>query len=269
MWGAIAGDIIGQPWEGNASPSDAWGSRPPLVLRGSHFTDDTVLTVAVAKILLDGDRPEDALKAAWRAHPRAGYGFLFRKWCAGELDRAYRSYGNGGAMRVSPTAWAFDDINEVLDAAERVTIPTHAHVRGLAGAWAIAGATYIARVGGTKREIAEFCEHLGYDLIVDLDAMHRRETFATADATVPAALRAFLDTDSFESAVLEAVQYGGDTDTVAAMAGSIGEAFYRGVPNEILEQVIPRLAPDLLEVAVRFTETQMRPRGFYLDGLPR
>lgn len=262
MWGAIAGDIIGAPWEGNSEPSSVWGDRPQLFTKRSRFTDDTVLTLAVARSLLDGIPPEVAIREAALAYPHAGYGWMFRAWLTGTLNGPYRSYGNGGAMRVSPVAWAYESLTEVMDAAERVTMPTHGHPEGLKGAWAIAGSVFIARTGGTKKEIDEFTRNLGYELVVRPEAMHAKPTFASAAATVPAALRAFLDADSFEQTILDAIAMGGDTDTVAAMAGAIAEPFYQGVPAPLLAESCRRLPPDLLGIALRFSAKYLDELGY-------
>ncbi|MBU0552920.1 ADP-ribosylglycohydrolase family protein [Myxococcota bacterium] len=264
MLGAIAGDIIGQPWEGWRRIWQPADRALPLFEARAHITDDTVLTLAVARHLL-GDTPdlETAIRESYRRYPRAGYGGMFRAWCEGRLEGEYRSYGNGSAMRVSPVAWAFESLEAVMEGARQSALPTHAHPEGIKGAQAIAGAIFLARTGHGKREIAELARALGYQLEVDLSRIQSQEWFATCQATVPAALVAFLEEPDFDSMMRRCLSYNGDSDTIAAMAGPISEAMSGGLNEQHVIEVKQRLDPWLFDITQRFIEKFLNSKGMY------
>jgi ADP-ribosylglycohydrolase len=261
MLGAIAGDIIGSVFEG----VDPWDWRgyfhdtrtpdfQPLFHRRARFTDDTVLSVAVAEHLLRGGDLVDLYKGYARAYPRAGYGGTFRDWARSDDRRPYNSFGNGSAMRVSPVGYACETLGEALAVARTTAEVTHDHPEGVKGAQATAAAVFLARIGSRKEEIREFVERtFGYDLGRPLDEI--RPTFGfnvSCQGTVPPALRAFLESHDYEHAVRLAVSLGGDADTLACITGGVAQAYYGGVPAPIREQAIDRLDDRLRAVVEEF-----------------
>lgn len=235
MIGAIAGDIIGSVYERqNIKTKDF-----PLFTDGCVFTDDSVLTIALADTLLTGTAYIDNLKTFYRLYPGAGYGGSFRRWARSRTLCPYGSWGNGAAMRISPVGFACDDMETVLKEAARYTALTHDHPDGIAGGQATAAAVYLARTGATKQDIRSFIESLfRYDLSRHVDEIRPEYTFdVSCRGTVPVAIRAFLDSCGFEDAVRTAVSLGGDSDTLACITGAIAQAFYGGVPQAIAEQV--------------------------------
>lgn len=252
MVGAIAGDVIGSVHEATATKT----TRFPLFTPESRFTDDTVLTAAVAEVLLDGGGYVPAFHRYFRAYPDAGYGQRFKLWC--ELRRAepYSSWGNGSAMRVGPVGLAFDRLADVLAEAERSARVTHDHPEGIRGAKATAAAVFLARRRpADKSEIAGYIEaEFGYDLSVPLKRVRRTFLFDVSCAgTVPRALRAFLEANGYEDAVRNAISLGGDADTLACIAGGVAGAYY-GVPADIAAEALGRLDDRLRGVVTRFTE---------------
>jgi ADP-ribosylglycohydrolase len=252
MLGAIAGDIIGSEHEFNRVQSRDF----ELFTAESRFTDDTVLTCAVAQAILDAraagsttpDYGERILDFG-RRYPGRGYGGMFRRWLASDAPRPYNSFGNGSAMRVSPVGFAFDDEREVLEQARLSAIPTHDHPEGIKGAQAVALAIRLARGGAEKEEIrARLQSEFDYDLARTVDEIQPRYSFdVTCQGSVPEAIVAFLDSTDFETAVRNAIWLGGDADTQACIAGGIAEAAY-GVPEEIERQVRSRLPEELAAV---------------------
>ncbi|MFO8003548.1 ADP-ribosylglycohydrolase family protein [Thioalkalivibrio sp.] len=243
MIGAIAGDIIGSIHEGAApQPKDF-----PLFVSGSRFTDDTVLTVAVASAVLSGTDYGSALRGWGRRYPEAGYGGWFRRWLFQDDAPAYSSFGNGSAMRVSAIGWAFEDLETVLQEASRSAEVTHNHPKGILGAQAVAGAVWAGRMGRGKDGIERLLsERFGYDCDLDWAALQRRGGFdISCQGTVPAAAAAFLRSTDFEDAVRNAVSLGGDADTLACIAGAMAEAHYGCVPDAIQVEAMARLDPAL------------------------
>ena len=253
MLGAIAGDIIGSRFEHAAFKSTHFRLFHP----DCRFTDDTVLTVALADSLLHGVPYVELLKRYYRAYPNAGYGGSFRQWARSERSEPYNSWGNGSAMRVSPVGFAFETLEEVLEGAERSAEVTHDHPEGILGAQAIAAAIFLARTGQTKEQIQGYVEAaLGYDLSRSLDEIRPRYCFeVSCRHSVPQAIRAFLESDGYEHAVRLAISLGGDSDTLACMAGGIAQAFYGGVPGEIGQRAFERLDDHLAGVTRKFAET--------------
>lgn len=271
MIGALLGDMIGAPYEfdrGNKTKDF------PLFCGESHFTDDSVMTVAVAKALLDSRFLEDeAFKAAliaslrkWGArYPDAGYGSRFMLWLTEENPKPYGSYGNGSAMRVSPVGWLFDSLEETRRFARLTAEVTHDHPEGIRGAEATACAIFLARTGHTKEEIKDaVVRDFGYDLSRSCDQIRPGYSHnESCRKTVPEAITAFLEGEDFEDVIRTAVSLGGDCDTLTCIAGSIAEAFY-GVPASLEAACRSRLPADMLEVLSRF-ET-VREHGH--DALP-
>ena len=254
MLGAIAGDIIGSVYEGKKH----WlASRTtdfqPLFSPKGRFTDDTVLTVAVADALLSGTDLTDLLKDYYVRYPGAGFGGDFKRWAGSDDSEPYGSWSNGSAMRVSPVAWAFDTLNEVLHRAKDTARVTHNHPEGIKGAQATAAAIFLARSGATKQEVRDEVERrFNYDLSFTLDDIRPTYAFDSSCAgTVPQAITAFLESSDFESAVRLAISLGGDCDTLACIAGSVAAACY-GVPGHIREQARARLDEPLREVVAEF-----------------
>ena len=252
MLGAITGDIIGSVYEHRPIKH----TRFPLFKAASRFTDDTVLTVATAHALLEGGDYETAYRSFGRRYPHAGYGGTFRKWIFDEGMGPYGSYGNGSAMRVSPIGWAFSTVDEVLAEAEQSAEVTHDHPEGIKGAQAVALAIFLARTGRGKEDIrAEISTRFSYDLSRTVEEIRPTYSFdVTCQGSVPEAIIAFLNSESVEHAIRLAISLGGDGDTQAAVAGSIAEAFYGGVPTEVAEQVRNRLPMDLLDVVDEFAQ---------------
>ncbi len=243
MLGAVAGDIIGSVYEGNPVKTKDF----PLFSPRSTFTDDSVLTIAVAHAILAKLSYQDALRGFGRKYPHAGYGGSFMEWLFSYGPKSYNSWGNGSAMRVSPVAHAFDHEGTVLEEAKKSAEITHDHPEGIKGAQATALAVFLARKGAEKEVIRDRIEkRFGYDLSRTTDEIRPGYSFdISCQGTVPPALRAFLDSTSFEDAIRNAVSLGGDSDTLACITGSVAEAFYKDIPLDILWQVKNRLTHDL------------------------
>ncbi len=250
MLGAIAGDVVGSPYEFEPIKTTEF----PLFGPSSAFTDDTVLTCAVAEVLLGGGDYAAAFRRWGRRYPDVSWGGRFRQWLFDDRAGPYGSFGNGSAMRVGPVGWARDTIEEVLAEAERSARPTHDHPEGIKGAQAIALAVFLARTGVGKEAIREeIAGRFGYDLGRSVDAVRPSYRFdETCQRTVPEALITFFDSTGFEHAVRLAVSLGGDADTLACITGSVAEAFYGSVPAAIAEETLRRLTPEMLGVLERF-----------------
>lgn len=252
MLGAIAGDIIGSVYEFNPLQEN-WESFP-LFSEKSRFTDDTVMTLAIAEALRRGygkdglhDMFIDSMHAMGKAWLTAGYGQRFYRWLIKRKRDPYNSFGNGSAMRVSPVGWVARTLAEAEGLAAMSAGVTHNHPEGIKGAQAVAGAIFLARSERSKAEIREYITGTyGYDLsrtLVDIRKNYRFDE--TCQGSVPEAIIAFLESGNFEEAVRKAVWLRGDADTQAAIAGSIAEAFYGGVPGHIASQALGRLDEEL------------------------
>jgi ADP-ribosylglycohydrolase len=252
MLGAIAGDIIGSVYEHRPIKTKDF----PLFEPRSTFTDDTVLTAAVADVLLHGGSYESRFREYYSRYPRAGYGGFFHTWARSSKPKPYGSFGNGSAMRVSPVGFAFDDLETVLAEAKRSAEVTHDHPEGIKGAQATAAAIFLARTKSSKPEIAAFvAENFGYRLDDALDTIRPGYQFdVTCQGTVPAALICFLQSTDFEDTIRNAVSLGGDSDTLACIAGSVAQAYYRVIPDYIEEECFRRLDPHLAGIAQGFTQ---------------
>ena len=256
MLGAIAGDIIGSVYEWQNIKSKDF----PLFSPDSCFTDDTVMTVAVAMALLSGAGLREyalCMRDLGRAYPDAGYGGRFRRWLRSPCPKPYGSYGNGSAMRVSPVGWFFDTLEETLDAAATSAAVTHDHPEGIRGAQAVAAAVFLARTGHGKAEVKRLIEErFGYDLSRRLDDI--RPTYAfdgSCQGSVPEAIIAWLESTDFEDAIRNAISIGGDSDTIAAIAGGIAQAEY-GMPASIRDEVLARL-PNRFKSIIRMFESRV------------
>jgi ADP-ribosylglycohydrolase len=250
MLGAIIGDIIGSVHEGIGTKTKDF----PLFVARSIFTDDTVLTVAVADWILTGQDLTDLLHSYYGTYPGRGYGGMFHEW-AGEKQRTpYNSFGNGSAMRVSPVGFAFEKMDDVLLWAERSSAVTHNHPEGIRGAQATAVAIYYARRVQDRDQIKRLLEsQFGYNLSTPLSEIRPTYCFdETCQGTVPEALIAFLESTSYEDAIRNAVSLGGDADTLACITGGVAEAFYGGIPQDLAASAKQVLDPKLIEVVRRF-----------------
>jgi len=252
MIGAIAGDIIGSVYEHSPIKTKAFALLHPRC----RFTDDTVLTIAVAEAILSGRPYADALRDLGRRYPHAGYGGLFLQWLYAEHPVPYESWGNGAAMRVSPVGFAFETREDVLRQAAATAAPTHNHPEGIRGAQATALAVFLARTGTPKEEIRrDIEESFGYDLGRTVSEIRPAYRFdVSSQGTVPEALIAFFDSDSWEDAVRNAISLGGDSDTLACITGGIAEAFYGPPPDVVCRKVQETLTEDLWEIVDRFTK---------------
>lgn len=250
MIGAIAGDIIGSYYEHAPIKTKDF----PLFHRRARFTDDSVLTVAVANAILEGVSYRTSIRQIGRRYPDAGYGGNFIQWLLTDDTEPYYSWGNGSAMRVSPVGFAFDDAETVLHEAAASAAITHNHPEGIKGAEATAFAIFLARQGASKVDIRnKITQHFAYDLQRNIDEIRPGYSFdVSCQGTVPEAIIAFLDSDSWEDAVRNAVSLGGDSDTLACITGGIAEAWYDGVPTEVAHRALEKLTPDLAAVTERF-----------------
>lgn len=223
MIGAILGDYVGSRFERRPQKSVEF----ELFHKDCRFTDDTIMTLATADALKNSRSYKEAYVEWGRRNPRAGYGQLFLNWLASSNPQPYGSYGNGAAMRVSPIGWAFNSLNRTLEEAKKSAIVSHDHPEGIKGAQAVATSIYLARVGKNKEFIQKTIEDsFGYDLSISLDELRPSYQFnTTCQGSVPQAIRCFLESENWESAVRNAVSLGGDADTMACIAGGIAEAF--------------------------------------------
>lgn len=251
MIGAIAGDIIGSRFEWNNIKTVDFH----LFAKGCRFTDDSVLTVAVADSILSGTDYAIKLKEYYRRYPDAGYGGNFQKWGRSDEFIPYNSWGNGSAMRVSPVGFAFDTLEEVLKQAKRSAEVTHNHPEGIKGAQAAASAVFLARTGSDKSKIRDFItQQFGYQLTESVGQIRTWYTFdVSCQGSVPQAITAFLESTDYEHAVRLAISLGGDSDTIACITGGIAQAFYRDVPDVIMFKAMELLDEDLRKVVTEFT----------------
>ena len=262
MYGAMLGDIIGSRFEfdrGRKTKEFAFFTRE------SQYTDDSVMTVAVAEALMNvgPDAKEDKVKAElirlmkkWgRRTPDAGYGGMFYTWLFTDRIEPYGSYGNGSAMRVSPAGWLYDSLERTREVARWTAEVTHNHPEGVKGAESVAAIIFLARTGHKKDEIREYViREFGYDLSRTCDEIrpgyHHVES---CQQTVPEAITAFLEGEDFEDVIRTAVSLGGDCDTLTDIAAAMGEAYY-GCPDELKRECEKRIEPEMLAVLQRFTE---------------
>lgn len=260
MLGAIAGDVCGSIYERDNLKTDQ-PDAIPLFDKRSRFTDDTVLTVATAEACLGGGDFAAAYKSWGRRYPDAGYGKGFRAWMLSDDTKPYGSQGNGSAMRVSPVGWLFASFDATMAEAERGAAATHNHPEGIKGAQAVAAAIYWARAGCGKDAIRDGVQsRFGYDLDRRIDDIRPGYRFdATCPGSVPEAILAFLESRDVADAIRLGISLGGDSDTIACVAGAIAEAFYGGVPGDLAGFARGKLAPDMLAVLERFEAAKKQP----------
>jgi ADP-ribosylglycohydrolase len=252
MLGAICGDIIGSVYEGiNVKHTEF-----PLFREDCRYTDDTTLTVAVADAIMNNKDYASTIREYGRQHPLAGYGSSFIAWLDDPNAGPYNSWGNGSAMRVSPVGWLFNTEELVLNQARLTAEVTHNHPEGIKGAQAIALSVFLARTGSSKEIIKSRIESMfGYDLNRTIDGIRPTYEFdVSCKGSVPESIIAFLESDDYESCIRKAISIGGDSDTIAAMAGSIAEAYYGYIPQEILDGVKPiiKSIPKFTEILQQF-----------------
>ena len=255
--GAVIGDVVGSRFElpvGKNFPKYNF----KWLGADSTFTDDTVLTVAIADALLHGKKFEDVLWEWGHKYKYAGWGGRFRKWLKGSKDERYPGTGNGCGMRISPVGFYAKSLKEVHDLAEKATLPTHGSPEGLRGAKAIASAIFLARQGKTKKEIGEYIKkEFGYNLdftreeIVERVKAYKKGEVALAENSIPVAIKAFLESEGYEDAIRKAITYAGDTDTIACMAGGIAELRFK-IPTDIIKTAKKYLDNDIMNLIERF-----------------
>lgn len=252
MIGAVIGDIIGSVYEHKNIKTTLF----PLFSYGSKYTDDTVLTVAIADCLLNNRSYAEVLKEYGQKYPYAGYGISFFHWIFSEKSDPYGSWGNGSAMRVSPVGYWFETFDSVLQEAEKSAEVTHNHIEGIKGAQATAGSIFLARTGASKNEIKRYIEKtFSYDLDRSLDDIRPSYTFdVSCQGSVPEAIIAFIESKDFIDAIRLAISIGGDSDTIACIAGAIAEAFYKQIPTNVLVKAKELLPDELLTVIEQFEE---------------
>ena len=252
LYGALGGDFVGSIYEfHNIKTKDF-----PLIDGRCKFTDDSILTMATADAICSKMDYAICYHRWGNRHPHRGYGGSFRKWLATpEADLApYGSWGNGSAMRVSPVGFAFQTVDDVLDAAEASASATHNHDEGIRGAQATALAVFLAKQGQGKDAIKKEIElRLGYNLDISLDSIRPTYSFdVSCQGTVPVAIRAFLESWCYEDAIRNAVSVGGDSDTIAAITGGIALAYYKEMPDKLVSAIEDSLTPDMEDVCKRF-----------------
>jgi ADP-ribosylglycohydrolase len=250
MIGAIAGDIIGSYYEAFPTKETDF----PLFPEYCRFTDDTVLTVAVADWILNGGDLVDHFHTYFDAYPQAGYGMSFVRWAGYKRRDPYNSWGNGSAMRVSPVGFAFDSLATVLAKAKESAEVTHNHEEGIRGAQATAAAIFLARNGRDKSAIKDYIEsQFGYDLNRTIADIRPGYSFdESCQGSVPESIIAFLEAADYEQAVRNAVSLGGDADTMACIAGGVAEAYYGRVPELIRKKTFEFLDEQITTVTNDF-----------------
>lgn len=245
MIGSIIGDVVGSVYEFD----NVRRKNFQLMLPTMRFTDDTVLTIATMEVLLYFQRDYvSSYKHHFRKYvaSRRGFGGLFYQWGLTKSLKPYYSYGNGSAMRVGPVAYMSDDVDIILNEAKRSAEVTHNHPEGIKGAQAIALAIFRARFQTPKEAIkAEIIERFGYDFSRSLEEIRAHSTFdETCQGSVPEALTAFFESDSFEDTLRTAISLGGDSDTIACMACGIAEAYYKSIPHDLKAFALSTLDDD-------------------------
>lgn len=255
MIGAIIGDIVGSVYEWDYIKTTEFD----LFSQKSIFTDDTVMTIATARTLLEKMDYAESYREYGKAYPGAGYGSRFNQWVFSDSMGPYNSYGNGSAMRVSPIGFAYDDIEAALQEAKRSAEVTHNHPEGIKGAQATVMAIILARQGVGKEEIRrQIQKRFDYNLNRTCEDIRPTYKFdVSCQGTVPEAIIAFLDSVNFEDAIRKAVSLGGDSDTLACITGGIAQAFYKEIPEDILIKTQLRLPGCFLVKIDKFNQTYL------------
>ncbi len=258
MLGAIIGDIVGSRFEWHNHRSKEFEFFHPRCF----FTDDSVMSLAIAKALLEckedysnlSEKAVEYMQSIGRNYPDCGYGGHFYDWMFSDYPRPYGSYGNGAAMRVSACGFVANSLEEAIELSKKVTEVTHNHPEGMKGAEATTVAIYLAKSGKDILEIKDYIRKHYYPLNFALDEI--RDTYRfneTCQETVPQAIEAFLESSSFEDAIRNAISIGGDSDTLAAITGGIAEAYY-GIPLEMRKKALTYLDERLLKIVMEFEE---------------
>lgn len=274
LYGAVIGDIVGSKYEFNNFRHKDF----PLFSEGCSYTDDTVMTIAVANALQNSWNKKDKFAQSLieemqrlgrkYPHPQGGYGGRFSSWLQSSDPQPYNSFGNGSATRVSPCAIYAVELEEALELAEISASVTHNHSEGIKGAKAVAAAIFLAKCGKSKNEIKEYIEEYFYNLNESIDVIRKYYTFdETCQGTVPQAIIAFLESENFEDAIRNAVSIGGDTDTVAAITGSIAWVFYldtyKDTHDEIITKTNTYLPQEFVDTIILFgKKTQARASSY-------
>ena len=241
MIGAIIGDFIGSIYEWhNVKTTDF-----PLFSPTCRFTDDSVMSIAVAEALMNGSDMAANLRKYGRMYPRAGYGGRFGAWLQDDHAPDYGSFGNGSAMRASAAGWMAGSMEEALELARQSALPTHSHPEGVLGAQIVAGCIWLLRSGADKQALRDWVISQGYALDFTMDELRPVYQFdVTCQGSVPQAIEAFLEAEDFESAVRLAISIGGDSDTLACIAGALAEVYW-GIPDGIVNHVVKALPEEL------------------------
>lgn len=256
MLGAVIGDIVGSRFEWDNYKAKDF----EFFNRRCHFTDDTVMSLAICRALLDckadyGDLREQTIKNMHifgQEYPHAGYGGRFRRWLRFQSTEPYYSFGNGSAMRVSGVAYAAQSLEQVKKLSLMVTDVTHNHPEGIKGAEATAAAAFLAKEGHSKKEIKDYIDKYYYALDFTLDDIRYDYKYdVTCQGSVPPALAAFFEAESYEDAIRNAISIGGDSDTLAAITGGVAECFY-GIPQQLRKEGERYLSKHLLNVLQEF-----------------
>lgn len=256
--GAIAGDIIGSSYELKGNRTKDYNFS--LFNNSSAYTDDTVLTIAVASWLLDRSKPlQQIVRFICRKYMDVGYGHSFKEWLFSNNPKPYQSWGNGSAMRVSPIVLKTSSLKDALQVAEETAIITHNHPEGIKGAKAVTAAIFLARHGFTKVNIKDYIENtFSYNLSRDINTIRTNYSFdSSCQGSVPEAIIAFLQSLDFEDAIRLAVSLGGDADTQACIAGAIAASFYDEIPDNILDLVFDKLPEEFIDILYKFINTQI------------
>ena len=253
MYGAIIGDIVGSRFEWNNIKTKDF----EFFHKDCFFTDDSVMTIAVAKALHESKKNnyEDLEKQLdcymheiGKKYPHCGFGGSFYRWIMNDIHEPYNSYGNGSAMRTSECGFIADSLEEALSLAERCAAITHNHIEGIKGAKATTACIYLSREGKSKEEIREYINDNYYQLDFSLDEIRPSYSFdVSCQGSVPQAIEAFLESETFEDAIRNAISIGGDSDTIAAITGSIAQAYY-GIDEKLIDEARKYLDDYLLSM---------------------
>jgi ADP-ribosyl-[dinitrogen reductase] hydrolase len=246
--GAIIGDVVGSRFEFNNTHDINFKMFDTM----NTFTDDTVLTVATADVIMDGGSFLRKYQTSYFKYPNRGWGGMFHVMAKAGNLRPYNSFGNGSAMRVSPCGWAFDSLQETLNSAEQTALVTHNHPEGVKGAQAVAGSIYLARNDMDKSQIADFVRDLGYSLPLLEDCTKQFDE--TCQGTIPLCMALFNETEDFEDAIRTTIAHGGDCDTTACIVGGIAEAYYGQPPQEMINEAFMRLPNEMRRTVTKFVK---------------
>lgn len=272
MIGTILGDVIGSKYEHRNIKTKSFEL---LDKKYCKFTDDTVLTIGVANKILNKTNYVEEFKEIGNMYFNCGFGGAFKRWLKSTRKTPYGSYGNGAAMRVSPTAYIYNNLDEILEEAKETSVCTHNHPEAVKGAQAIATAIFLARNGNDKAFIKEKIEKdFQYNLDFTLDEIRPNYTFdVSCQGSVPQAIKAFLEGENFEDTIRCAISIGGDSDTIAAISGSIAEAYYfnnknKKLTEEEITQYTNIINKVLLYLPNNFIDTLENFYAEYIDYSP-